>query len=355
MPSRSGDIGDINTGRCYLETHKVLVKNRGVDMILPTIFAMSKTQVDTYGQMQMEPMTMSHGLLKHDVQSKHNAMRILGYICQFPAHKPTSKKGANSAVATNLPDGTVVGYAYSLKQIPNVSWSTYLLNEMHMQIKFILEESGYLELRRNGFNWMLHYNGNIHPIVLHPYIPFIIGDTEGHDRLCGHYTARFSSVKQLCRVCECSTLESGWSKAKYRHQKPAVINKLVKSGDLIGLKDMLQNYPVNGFDQACFGLHNARGIFSACPGEMLHLISLGWFKYCLDAFCAQAGGSTSFALKQYDSLCASIGKRLSRHSDRDLPRINFPNGFSSGANLMGHEITGCLLVKLFALHDATRF
>ena len=30
--------------------------------------------------------------------------------------------------------------------------------------------------------------------------------------------------------------------------------------------------------------------------------------------------------------------------------MNFPKGFSSGTNLMGHEITGCLLVKLFALH-----
>jgi hypothetical protein len=77
----------------------VLVKNRGVDMILPTIFAVDKTPVDTYGWMQKEPMTTSHDLLKHDVQSKHNALKILGYICQFPAHKPTFKKGVNSAVA----------------------------------------------------------------------------------------------------------------------------------------------------------------------------------------------------------------------------------------------------------------
>ncbi len=103
----------------------------------------------------------------------------------------------NSAVAapqaTDLPDGTVVGHG-AVKSIPSVSWSTYLLSEMHMQIKFILEESRFLELQCRGFNWMLHYNGKLHPIVLHPYIPFIIGDTEGHGRLCGHYTARFSSV-----------------------------------------------------------------------------------------------------------------------------------------------------------------
>ena len=34
--------------------------------------------------------------------------------------------------------------------------------------------------------------------------------------------------------------------------------------------------------------------------------------------------------------------------------MKFRKGFSSGANLMGHEITGCLLVKLFALHT-TKF
>ena len=85
---------------------------------------------------------------------------------------------------------------------------------------------------------------------------------------------------------------------------------------------------------------------------MLHLVSLGWFKYCLEAFATQAGGKNSVAVKRYDALCARIGTQLSRHSDRDLPRMNFPKGFSSGTNLMGHEITGCLLVKLFALHTA---
>jgi hypothetical protein len=355
VPSRSTSIGDINTGRCYRKTYEALVKKKDVDMLLPAIVAMDKTQVDTYGRLQMEPMTISHGLTKHSIRSKHTAMRILGYICHSPAHQPSSKGGivVIRDPPTDLPPGTVVSRV-PLDPIPDVTWSTYLLNEMHLQIQFILEESGFLDLQRNGFHWMLHYNNRIFPIVLHPYIPFIIGDTEGHDRLCGHYTARFSKIKQLCRVCECPTLESGYSKAKYRHRKPAVIDRLVRSGNIQGLRAMSQNYLSNGFNKVRFSLHNDRGIFGACPGEMLHLVSLGWFKYCLEAFSAQAGGPTSLALKKYDSLCASLGKRLSRHSDRDLPRMNFPKGFSSGANLMGHEITGCLLVKLFALHT-TKF
>jgi hypothetical protein len=61
--SSSTTIGDINAGRCYRKTYEALVKKPGVDMILPSIMAMDKTQVDTYGWLQMEPLTMSHGLL----------------------------------------------------------------------------------------------------------------------------------------------------------------------------------------------------------------------------------------------------------------------------------------------------
>jgi hypothetical protein len=164
--------------------------------------AMDKTQVDTYGRLQMEPLTMSHGLLKHSIRSKHMAMRILGYICHSPAHQPNFKGGVVrvSEPPTDLPPGTVVGRV-PLKPIPNVSWSTYLLNEMHLQIEFILEQSGFLDLQRNGFHWKLHYNEKVYPVVMHPYIPFIIGDTEGHDRLCGHYSHRTILCYQAALSC----------------------------------------------------------------------------------------------------------------------------------------------------------
>ena len=166
---------------------------------------------------------------------------------------------------------------------------------MHLQIAFILEELGYLDHQHNGFKWNLHYNDRVYEVVLHPYIPFIIGDTEGYDRLCGHYTAQFKAVKQLCRVCECPTHLSGYSKANFPHRKPAAINRLVAGANearnpliagrnLTALKELSQSYLHSGFSKARFGSQNYRGIFGACPGEMLHLVLLGWFKYCLEAF-----------------------------------------------------------------------
>jgi hypothetical protein len=347
---RLSHVGDINTGRCYRKTYKALVKNKGVDIILPSILAMDKTHIDMAGRLQMEPITISHGLLKHTVRRQAIAMRILGYINHSaPAHLPAlSELDTEFNAPSGLPHGTVVVDA-PLRRIKNVTWPTYLLNELHIQIRFILEESGFLRLQRKGFRWNLHYNTKIYPVVFHPFVPFIIGDTEGHDRLCGHYTARFSKIQQLCRICECPTYLTGYSKSNFPHRLPKGINKLVRNGETIRLKSLSQSYLKNGFDDVRFGKHNQRGIFGACPGEMLHLISLGWFKYCLEAFAAQAGKG-SVALKKYDRLCATLGSRLSRQSDRDIPRTNFPKGFSSGSNLMGHEVAGCLLVKLFALH-----
>ena len=142
---------------------------------------------------------------------------------------------------------------------------------------------------------------------------------------------------------------SGYSKSNFRHRVPKNIDALVSKGHTSELQSLSQNYLKNGFAEVRFGLHNQRGIFGACPGEMLHLISLGWFKYCLQAFSSQAGPNSN-ALQQYDVLCTKLGRSLSRQSDRDTPRTNFPKGFSSGSNLMGHEMTGCLLVTLFALH-----
>ena len=345
-------VGDINTGRCYKKSYKALVKNKGVDIILPSILAMDKTHIDMGGCLQMEPITISHGLLKHtSVRRLPVAMRILGYINHSaPAHLPAlSELDTEFNEPAGLPKGTVIVEA-PLRRVANVTWPTYLLNELHMQIQFILEESGFLRLQRKGFRWNLHYDEKIHPVVFHPYVPFIIGDTKGHDRLCGHYTPRFEKIQQLCRICECPTYLTGYSKSKFPHRLPNGINKLVRSGDTIGLKLLSQNYLKSAFADVRFGQHNRRGIFGACPGEMLHLVSLGWFKYCLEAFSSQAG-LKSVALKQYDRLCATLGSRLSRQSDRDMiPRTNFPKGFSSGSNLMGHEIAGCLLVKLFALH-----
>ena len=114
----------------------------------------------------------------------------------------------------------------------------------------------------------------MHPTVFHPYVPLTAGDTEGHDRLCGHYTARFSQIKQLSRICECPTYLTGYSKSKFPHRLPRKMDTLVHKGLTNELQLLSQTYLKNGFARVQFGLHNQGGIFGACPGDMLHLNTL---------------------------------------------------------------------------------
>ncbi|KAI2497588.1 hypothetical protein MHU86_16894 [Fragilaria crotonensis] len=211
--ARTSVIGDINSGRCYRETYKKLVKNPQSDMILPCVLAMDKTHIDLPGRLQMEPITISHGLLKHEFRRLPIAMRILGYIYHGSASRKAQKVDLNvdyNEAPNDLPPG-VATVSNVLKPKKGVTWPTYMLNEYHMQIAFILSASGFLSLQDKGFKWKLQYKKTVHDVVFHPFVPFIIGDTEGHDRLCGHYTARFAKIKQLCRACECPTEMTGYS------------------------------------------------------------------------------------------------------------------------------------------------
>ena len=55
---KASQFGDINTGHCYRKTYKALVKDMGVDILLPCVSAMDKTHNDMAGRLHMEPITL---------------------------------------------------------------------------------------------------------------------------------------------------------------------------------------------------------------------------------------------------------------------------------------------------------
>ena len=63
-PQEHPNISVILTPVAATERH-TLVKELGVDVILPCVMAMDKTQVDMAGRLKIDPITLSHGLLEH--------------------------------------------------------------------------------------------------------------------------------------------------------------------------------------------------------------------------------------------------------------------------------------------------
>ena len=120
-------------------------------MLLPCIFAIDKTHCDSSSRLQMEPLTISLGIFKHVIRKEPAAVRILGLINLGPAHKRTA--------ADPLISPTPFSYKAEdhLPTMNGVSAAAYSLNEYHLQIRCILEKSGFLALQEHGFNWKLRY------------------------------------------------------------------------------------------------------------------------------------------------------------------------------------------------------
>ena len=335
-------LGDLNTGKAFRMTHKHVCKNPN-DMLLACPLAIDQTVCDVGGaaRLTLEPIQIQWGNVKFNVRKKASAMRVLGYI--------TRPKESVKQIETgyfNCPDNTPIPM-YS-----NCSEATWKCNEYHMQIEYILRMSGFIDLQERGFRWNIQYRGEVYPTVLYPFIPFIIGDTEGHDYLCGHYKNRTANIHQLCRICEVPTHKTGWSKGrKYPKRKQSKIRQLVHTKSFHQLRQMSQYMLKSGFDNVRFGLHSDCGIFGACPGEILHLVSLGWFKYAVKSFFKQIGDGQPAS--KYIRLCRDIATQLPRQSDRDFPRTTC-NDFSKVSNIPGHEYTGILLIMLIAF-DTTRY
>jgi hypothetical protein len=55
---------------------------------------------------------------------------------------------------------------------------------------------------KGGVPFSFTYRGKCYDVNVKVFLMFIIGDTEGHDKLlCGRYNSRALQVKQVCRHC----------------------------------------------------------------------------------------------------------------------------------------------------------
>jgi hypothetical protein len=110
------------------------------------------------GRLQIEPITISHGLLNCIRSRLPSATWILGYINHStPAHLPSV---ADVDSEFNSPvelanDVVRIKNPFCRPAYGNISWATLLLNKTNVQIQFIREESGFLRLQNSSFQWNL--------------------------------------------------------------------------------------------------------------------------------------------------------------------------------------------------------
>ena len=174
-------------------------------------------------------------------------------------------------------------------------------------------------------------------------IAFIIGDCEGHDKLCGRFGTHHLENAMVCRDCDCSTNDLDDPNVSC---SPMLVERIQNlAGDLDGLKQISHHNIQNAFDGLCFGGDN-EGIHGCSPPEMLHLYQQGLYKYALSAFFQLM---TNQQKSLFDNLVSEISQVCCRQSDRSFPRFRFPKGVSNLTKFTAAEQVAVVLLCFIAL------
>ncbi len=323
-PSSVETIADVDTGQVFRSAYGNLC-TRPNDVLCPLIMYLDRICIDQHGRCSLEPGYATLGIWNVTTRNKAEAWRPLGYIPNlYLLSKNENKFRMNSLTKLRM-------YHEILDAM--------LASVVRLQSK-------------GGIPFSFSYRGKQYNVNLKVFLMFIIGDTEGHDKLCGRYNSRALQVKRVCRHCDIPTMDCDNAFYPWKHVMPDAVHSLVASNDVEGLKAMSQHLLTNAFYNPKLDIgHNPRGIHGMTPGEPLHVVDLGLFKYGLEGFFICLGMNPKSKapckiLMELDSMARRIGRFLSHQSDRQLPRTYFPFGVTGGTKLSGHEYQGVVLVVL---------
>ena len=114
---------------------------------------------------------------------------------------------------------------------------------------------------------------------------FIIGDTDGHDKLIGKYGNR-NNTARLCRYCNCpfNETDNPWFSFKPVFQK--TVQNLIAKNDEKKLKAMSMHCVKNAWHDVLF-CDNERGLHGCTLAEIMHCFQHGLFLYVIKGLFAQ--------------------------------------------------------------------
>ena len=332
-------IGDINTGRAYRESYAKYIKKPWKQVLLPIIFYIDGAATGQFANLPVTPLKFTLGIFNRKAREKPHLWRTLGYV---PAISSERSRGRRQLAESGHVDAQMANQDLLENEGTNARHNVAAkAQDLHTMLSNIMEDV--YELMKTGFIWDLTYKNSVYrSIEFVLFVPFFKVDTEEADRLCGSFTSRTKNIKQLCRYCCCPTSECDDPKAKPKMKTIKMIQRLVKSQDDDGLKELSQQMIDNALYPLRFGAHNGEGPHSACPLEMLHALLLGIFKYVRDCFFTQIGESSKIA-DEINALAVEYGELYQRQSDREKPKTKFSNGIQKG-KLMAKEYRGVLLI-----------
>ena len=162
-------VSDVNTGDVWRLAHKQYIRLGQSELLCPIIFFIDKTHTDLNGRLCIEQIRFTLGIFKLHVRNQSRAWRTLGYIMD------------QSQISTNT--------------------SAEKVRDYHVMTARILESLK--NAQQKSHVWFLKINNKIIEVCFRIPVLFIIGDTDGHDKIVGKYANRSNKVIRLCQYCDC--------------------------------------------------------------------------------------------------------------------------------------------------------
>ena len=121
-------------------------------------------------------------------------------------------------------------------------------------------------------------------VHLHLPVAFVVTDTQGADKLCGHYLVYKKAVSHIHRACDCSGKNSSSTTKKCQFVTMENMMNYIKDDDKNSLISASQHcISDHAFQDVSFG-DNDGGICGATPNDTPHGVQLGVVLYMLQIF-----------------------------------------------------------------------
>lgn len=256
--SDPNSVDDINDGLVFQQAAEEFIENKALEVLLPIIFFVDKTHTDLFGNLCLEPVLLTLGIFKRRLRYRPESWRSVGYILN------------QSLMKYKKPCDKVTDY--------------------HAMLSVVLE-SVKKSMKSEGLAWCLEYKGKTHKIIFKPYVQFIIGDTVGHNTLCGHYQGGGNDkIASMCRICDVVPADMDKANVNFNYTKMKDVRDKVEEKDEKWLKEHSFHLVKNAFHDLKYvdghpdAKQKHRKLHLCVMGEILHMTQLGWHKYGLIAF-----------------------------------------------------------------------
>ncbi len=310
------EISSVINSQVFRMAHKRLC-TKPDDVLWPLVLYNDEITFDQIGKLKLDPISVSFLRLTTKMRNQALSWRIFGFI--------------------HSTDKTVTKYRLNSKH--KIKIYHHVLNELLSGLVAIQKEE-------KGIPWTFTLdNGEKKTYNLKLYVQFIIGDTKGHDHLCGRMGSHTRGMKQVVRDCDCPYILASDVDRKCNFRRMNNVKQLFPDG----MKEISFHAIENAFWNVDMG-DQIHGIYGATPAEPLHVFGLGLCDYITKGFLHSL---STVAINKIESTIVDIVSLAESQSIKSefLSMNAFRHGSFKVKLLTGEDWVARLLVIYLSLMD----